>query len=132
MGMRFDDPRDRQSEDLRAEREEDSHRARPGEINKNVKVDLPLVGDVRDILRMLLPQVEKRTCDEWNAHISELKGDTAVREIQSLPDNGRLFAAHVIHDLWRYTQGKALVVTDVGQHRCGKRSTTSTTTRGSC
>jgi len=77
MGMRFDDRVTGNLKDLRAEREEDSHRARPGEINKNVKVDLPLVGDVRDILRMLLPQVEKRTCDEWNAHISELKGDTA-------------------------------------------------------
>jgi acetolactate synthase-1/2/3 large subunit len=40
-----------------------------------------------------------------------------VRDIQRLPHNGRLFAAHVLHDLWRITEGKALVVTDVGQHQ---------------
>jgi acetolactate synthase-1/2/3 large subunit len=46
-----------------------------------------------------------------------MKGDSAVRDIQALPDEGRLYAAHVIHDLWRLTEGRALVVTDVGQHQ---------------
>ena len=40
-----------------------------------------------------------------------------MRDIQGLPDDGRLYAAHVIHDLWRLTEGNALVVTDVGQHQ---------------
>jgi acetolactate synthase-1/2/3 large subunit len=53
----------------------------------------------------------------WHARIDELKGDTAVRDIQSMPDDGHLHAAHVIHDLYELTGGRALVVTDVGQHQ---------------
>ena len=87
------------------------------EINKNVKVDLPLVGDVREILRALLPYLEHRDRSEWISHIDELKGETAVIDIQQMPDTEKLFAAHVVHDLWRLTEGKALVVTDVGQHQ---------------
>ena len=93
----------------------------PSEINKNVKVDVAIISDCRAALREILPGVTKAegsaSRSEWMAHIDALKGDSAVRDIQSLPDSGKLFAAHVIHDLWRATAGNALVVTDVGQHQ---------------
>ena len=89
----------------------------PSEINKNVKVDVALIADCRAALAELLPSVDKNDRAPWIARIDSMKGDSAVRDIQTLPDNGKLFAAHVIHDLWRATDGNALVVTDVGQHQ---------------
>src|SRR5262245_2782002 len=89
----------------------------PAEIGKNVKVDVGIVGDLRDVLENLLPGVAKGQRTAWLRHIDELKGDSAVRDIQKLPDAGHLDAAHVIHDIWRATDGNAVVVTDVGQHQ---------------
>jgi len=89
----------------------------PSEINKNVKVDVALVGDVRTVLQALVPHARKGDRAGWLARIDQMKGDSAVRDIQALPDSGTLYAAHVIHDLWRATEGQALVVTDVGQHQ---------------
>jgi acetolactate synthase-1/2/3 large subunit len=89
----------------------------PAEIGKNVRVDVGIAADLAEALERLLPQVEPRDRSDWLARIAELRGDSAVRDIQNLPDNGHLYAAHVIHDLWRATRGEALVVTDVGQHQ---------------
>ena len=87
------------------------------EIDKNVRVDVPIVGDVGEVLAALLPDVDQGNRGPWLAEIAAMKGDAAVHDIQSLPDNGHLYAAHVMHDLWRATGGDALVVTDVGQHQ---------------
>jgi acetolactate synthase-1/2/3 large subunit len=89
----------------------------PAEINKNVAADVALVSDLREALALLLPRVEQGDRRDWLAYIDEIKGDSAVRDIQSLPDNGHLYAAHVISDLCRITRGNAIVVTDVGQHQ---------------
>ncbi|HEV2646351.1 MAG TPA: biosynthetic-type acetolactate synthase large subunit [Acidobacteriaceae bacterium] len=107
----------------------------PSEINKNVRVDVALIGDLRQILDTLLPLLE--TCHPersakrgvegsavtpWLAEINAMKGDAAVHDIINLPDNGHLYAAHVIHDIWREAKAagrleKTIIATDVGQHQ---------------
>ena len=87
------------------------------ELNKNVRVDVAIAKDLRVALDEWLPQVKPGDRSAWLAHINALKGDDAVRDIQNLPDDGHLYAAHVINDIWRLTKGDALVVTDVGQHQ---------------
>jgi acetolactate synthase I/II/III large subunit len=117
LGMRFDD-RVTGTVKTYAPRARKIHvEIDPAEIDKNVKVDVALVGDLREILTGLLPSVEARDRTPWLDWIEAIKGDAAVRDIKNLPDSGHLYAAHVIHDLWRETGGEALVVTDVGQHQ---------------
>jgi len=89
----------------------------PAEINKNVRVDLALVGDLSQTLEQILKHVKPERHDEWLASINEMKGSSSVRDIQNLPDNGHLYAAHVINDLWNITKGNAVIVTDVGQNQ---------------
>jgi acetolactate synthase-1/2/3 large subunit len=89
----------------------------PAEINKNVKVDVALVGDLRAVLEELLPRIPGRDGSAWIKTIEASKGAVAVHDIKNLPDSGHLWAAHVVHDLWRITAGNAIVVTDVGQHQ---------------
>jgi acetolactate synthase-1/2/3 large subunit len=69
-------------------------------------------------LHEILPKIESIDRSEWLHFIDGLRGDSAVRDIQNLPDSGHLYAAHVINDLWRETRGSdTVVVTDVGQHQ---------------
>ncbi|HKV24444.1 MAG TPA: biosynthetic-type acetolactate synthase large subunit [Candidatus Acidoferrum sp.] len=117
VGMRFDD---RVTGDLRtyAKGARKIHiEIDRAEINKNVNVDAALIGDARETLEQLTPHIANSNRDAWLSHIKELKGDSAVRDIQTLPDNGHLYAAHVINDLWKETGGEAIVVSDVGQHQ---------------
>jgi len=103
----------------------------PSEINKNVKVDVALIGDLKEVLNTMEPLLanpsyekasDRHTTADWLREIRALKGDASVRDIINLPDNGHLYAAHVIKDIWREAHAagrldKTIIATDVGQHQ---------------
>jgi acetolactate synthase I/II/III large subunit len=69
------------------------------EIGKNVPVDIGIVADLAAALDAIAQRVRRGDRSAWRQHIGVLKGDAAVRDIQNLPDDGHLYAAHVMHDL---------------------------------
>jgi len=87
------------------------------EINKNVRVDVGIVGDLGQVLAQLIPEVGPVDSEDWLRVISRWMDNRHERDIYNLPDDGKLYAAHVIQDLWRHTDGDSVVVTDVGQHQ---------------
>jgi acetolactate synthase I/II/III large subunit len=116
-GMRFDDRVTGKPSHYALKAKKIHIEVDPAEINKNVKVDVALIGDLREVLEQLLPRVGGRDGQTWIKTIEASKGAVAVRDIKNLPDSGHLYAAHVVHDLWRITGGNAVIVTDVGQHQ---------------
>lgn len=87
------------------------------EINKNVRVDVGLVSDLKLALRKLIPLLPEMKHDEWLAEIDGWRKDTVARDIKYLGNDNKLFAAHVVHDIWEETGSNVTVATDVGQHQ---------------
>lgn len=87
------------------------------EIHKNVRADVPIVADLKTVLGQLLPRMKPIEHKAWLAQIRDWMEDADERDIVNQDVGNRLLAAHVIHDMWKATNGDAVIVTDVGQHQ---------------
>ncbi|MCE2471443.1 MAG: biosynthetic-type acetolactate synthase large subunit [Anaerolineae bacterium] len=87
------------------------------EINKNVKADVGIAGDLKTVLTQLLPKLAQKSHPEWVRQIRDWLEDSSERDILNYETPGKLMTAQVINDIWRLTGGEAITVTDVGQHQ---------------
>ena len=84
----------------------------PSEINKNIKADASIIGDIKEVLLRLNKKVEKKDNSQWMDHIEELK-----KQYPLDLDKSKLTGPAVIDSLYNITKGDAIVTTDVGQHQ---------------
>jgi len=115
-GMRFDDRVTGNTNTYSPDSKKIHIEIDPSEINKNVPVDMALVGDLKLVLKTLLPHVTKKKNNKWLDKISEWYIESKSRDIINA-DTDMLYGAQVISDLWKETKGNAIVVSDVGQHQ---------------
>ncbi|MBR6344585.1 MAG: biosynthetic-type acetolactate synthase large subunit [Lachnospiraceae bacterium] len=82
------------------------------EINKNIKTDACIVGDLKEVLTILNKKIEQKNNKEWTKHIKELKAEKPLTYQHS-----KLTCPFIIETLDKVTNGDAIITTDVGQHQ---------------
>jgi len=85
----------------------------PSSIGKNIKVDLPVVGDARDVLAQLIPLVERKDRKEWSGRIEDWQRNHKL----TYRDNGKLKPQFVVQQIREVTGGDAIICTEVGQNQ---------------
>ena len=86
----------------------------PSEISKNVKATVPIVGDLKRVLHALLPQVQPGNRAEWVQRIEQMRVEHPSHKIR---ETDELTQQYILKTLSEITEGRAIIVTGVGQHQ---------------
>ena len=114
LGMRFDDRITGKPSAFAVNAKKIHIDIDPSEIGKNIKVDVPIVGDVKRVLRVLNKQVAPAVHLDWLQRIGELKQDHPSLHIR---ETEKLLPQFVMQQLSDATEGESIIVTGVGQHQ---------------
>lgn len=113
VGSRFDDRVTGKLESFSPDSKKIHIDIDPTNISKNVKVDVPIVGDVKRVLQQLMPLVKAIDTKDWMQTINNWKEEHPLRY-----KNGKLIRSqYVIQKISELTKGNAVMVSDVGQHQ---------------
>ncbi|MFN2340954.1 MAG: biosynthetic-type acetolactate synthase large subunit [Halanaerobium sp.] len=115
VGARFDDRVTGKLDEFISQAEIIQIDIDPAEIGKNLEVEIPIVGDVKNVLQELLPYIEAKENGPWQQRIKELKEKYPLK----YEDDGSeiIKPQYLMEEIDKYTGGDATIVTEVGQHQ---------------
>ena len=115
IGVRFDD-RVTGNLDTFAKKAKIAHvDIDPAEIGKNIKVDIPVVGDVKSVIKDLLPKIDKREPNDWNRKTEEWRKKYKLKYNQQ--KNDKILPQYIVDCINNLVDSNTIIVTDVGQHQ---------------
>ncbi len=82
------------------------------EINKNIRTNVSVIGDLKEVLKVLNSRIEPMQHPEWIRKIDEYKEKFPLSY-----ESGKLTCPYIIEELYKLTKGDAIISTDVGQHQ---------------
>lgn len=119
IGMRFDDRVTGDTKTYAKQAKIIHLEIDPAEVNKNIKVDIPIIGNCKESLRMLSKNIKTKSYKNWLKTFDELMKKEFNKVIKNdlRPKKKGLTMGESINAINKFTKGKAIIVSDVGQHQ---------------